>query len=180
MIDVAVRYAEALLTAAKKENAVPLVTEEIAALAKVFSDSSRVFAAPVFPAREQLETVDAVLGDSLHPVTKRFVRLLASMRRLGGIRHIAAAYDRLARREMGEIDLYFTVYEQPESKTTADMVKAAMDKGLYKSAHSEKVSPHFTVDKSIMGGFIAECEGLSWDCTLRSRLIEMKKVIRKV
>jgi ATP synthase F1 delta subunit len=180
MINLASRYAEALLTAAKRENALKVVTEEMKTLACEFSGSTKVFSAPVFPVREQLATVSSVLGDHFHPLTKRFVCLLVSMRRLGGIGRIAAAFDKLARREMGQIDLFFTVYEDPAPKMKAELIQAAGGKGLFNPDCRENIELHFEIDKTLLGGFVAECDGISWDCSLRSRLTEMSKVIRKI
>jgi ATP synthase F1 delta subunit len=180
MINLASRYAEALLAAAKRENALKVVAEEMKTLAHEFSGSAGVFSAPVFPVREQVATVSSALGDRFHPLTKRFICLLVSMRRLGGIGRIAAAFDKLARMEMGQIDLFFTVYEEPSPKMEAELIQAAMGKGLFSPDCRENIVIHFEVDKALLGGFVAECGGVNWDCSLRSRLIEMSKVIRKI
>ena len=179
MAEAAGRYADALLRAAKRENALTAVTDELRLLAREFSPWAKVFAAPVFPAREQMATVDFVLGGAFHPLTKRFMCLLASRRRLGEIGRIADAYDKMARKEMGKVDVYLTLYEESAPDKAACLVESAKAKGLFKAGR-EDVDLHLAVDKSLLGGFVAECEGLSWDCSLRARLVEMSKVIWKM
>jgi F0F1-type ATP synthase delta subunit len=144
-----------------------------------------LFSAPVFPAREQLATVNYALGDKFHPITKRFFCLLASMRRLGEIEQIAAAFDKMACKEMGMIDLYIDVFsdDSPTDGTSEikdKLIQAAGEKGLYNPENKKNIRLNYKVDKSLLGGFIAECDGLSWDCSLRTRLVDVSKLIRKV
>jgi len=179
MADAARRYAEALLVAVKRENALTAVTDELRLLAREFSPRAKVFASPVFPVREQTATVDFVLGSAFHPLTKRFINLLASRRRLGEIGRIAAEYDKMARREMGKTDLYLTVFEEYAPDKAEHLVESAKAKGLFKTAR-ENIDLHLAVDKNLLGGFVAECDGLSWDCSLRARMVEMSKVIWKI
>ena len=193
MVDAAVRYADALLTAAKKENALTQVAEDLSSLAFEFTKSAAVFSSPVFPVREQLATVNYALGDKFHPITKRFFCLLASMRRLGDVEQIAAAFDKTACKEMGVIDLRLEVYADVPSVDvpSADdsstdgtselkekLIQAAGEKGLYDQKNKKNIRLNYKVDKGLLGGFIAECDGLSWDCSLRTRLVDMGKLIR--
>jgi len=180
MADAAIRYAEALLTAAKKENALAEVAEDISSLSPEFLQCSAVFSAPVFPIREQFATVNYALGDKFHPVTKRFFCLLASMRRLGEVEQIAAAFDKMACKEMGMIDLRLEVYSDGTSEIKDKLIHAAGVKGLYDPQNKKNIRLSYKVDKSLLGGFIAECDGLSWDCSLRTRLTDVSKLIRKV
>jgi len=180
MVDTAVRYAEALLIAAKQEDALAAVTEEMRILAQGFSPYAGVFSAPVFPVREQLATVSFVLDGNFHPLTARFVTLLGSMRRLGDIGRIAAAYDKMARREMGLIDLNLSVYAETAPGLAPKLIRAAVEKGLLApDCREQDVELHSEVDESLLGGFVMECDGISWDCSLRARLAEMSKMILK-
>ena len=180
MADATVRYAEALLLAAKKENALAQVAQDLSSLALEFTQSAALFSAPVFPAREQLATVNYALGDNFHPVTKRFFCLLASMRRLGEIEKIAAAFDKLACKEMGMTDLHLEVYEEESPELKDKLIHAACVKGLFDPQNKKNIRLNYKVDKNLLGGFVAECDGLSWDCSLRTRLVDVSKVIRKV
>jgi len=185
MADAAVRYAEALLKAAQKENALAQVAGDVSSLALEFARCSEVFSAPVFPVREQLATVNYALGNKYHPVTKRFFCLLASTRRLGDVEQIAAAFDKMACKEMGMIDLRLEVYSEDStadgtSEIKDKLVYAAGEKGLYDPQNKKDIRLSYKVDKSLLGGFIAECDGFSWDCSLRTRLVDMGKLIRKI
>jgi len=184
MADAAVRYAEALLLAAKKENALAQVAQDLSSLALEFTQSAALFSAPVFPAREQLATVNYALGDNFHPVTKRFFCLLASMRRLGEIEQIAAAFDKMACKEMGMIDLRLEVFDDSSTDGTSEikdkLIHAAGVKGLFDPQNKKNIRLNYKIDKGLLGGFIAECNGLSWDCSLRTRLVDTSKLIRKV
>ena len=185
MADAAVRYADALFTAAKKENALTQIAQDLSSLALEFAQSAVVFSAPVFPVREQLATVNYALGDKYHPITKRFFCLLASMRRLGEIEQIASVFDRMVCKEMEMIDLRIEVYADDSSADGTSEIKdklvhAAGEKGLYDQKNKKNIRLNYKVDKGLLGGFIAECDGLSWDCSLHTRLVDMSKLIRKV
>jgi len=180
MADASFRYAEALLTAAKKENALEQVAQDLNSLALEFTQSAALFSAPVFPVREQLATVNYALGDNFHPITKRFFCLLASMRRLGEIEQIAAAFNKITCKEMGMIDLHLEVFSDDTSELKDKLVHAAGEKGLYDQKNRKDIRLNYKVDKSLLGGFVAECDGLSWDCSLRTRLVDMSKLIQKV
>jgi len=190
MADAAVRYAEALLTAAKNENALAQVAGDVSSLVPEFAQSAALFSAPVFPIREQLAAVDYALGDNFHPITKRFFCLLASMKRLGEVEQIAAAFDKMACKEMGVIDLRIEVYsevpsvEVPSGDDSSELkdklINAAGVKGLYDPQNKKNIRLRYKVNKGLLGGFVAECDGLSWDCSLRTRLVDMGKLIRKV
>ena len=180
MADAAIRYADALLTAAKKENALEQVAQDLNTIVPEFAQSSAIFSAPVFPVREQLATVDYALGNTVHPLTKRFFCLLATMRRLGEIEQIAEAFDKMACKEMGKINLHLDVYADGTSEIKDKLINAAGVKGLYDPQNKKNIRLSYKVDKSLLGGFIAECDGLSWDCSLLTRLVDMSKLIRKV
>jgi len=180
MADASVRYAEALLTAAKKENALAQVAEDLSFLALEFEKSAAVFSSPVFSVREQLSTVNYALGDNYHPITKRFFCLLTNMRRLGDVEQIAAAFDKMACKEMGVIDLHLDVYSDDSPELKDKLIQAAGEKGLYDQKNKKNIRLNYKVNKSLLGGFIAECDGLSWDCSLRTRLVDMSKLIHKV
>jgi len=184
MTNAAVRYAGVLLTAAKKENALAQIAQDINFLAPEFNQSRAVFSAPVFPIRDQLASVEYALGGNFHPLTKRFFCLLANMRRIGDIEQIAAAFDKMACKEMGVIDLHLDVYSDDSSADVPSDVKeklidASGEKGLYDPQNKKNIRLNYKVDKSLLGGFVAECDGLSWDCSLRARLVDMGKLIRK-
>ena len=178
MADVAARYAEALLMAAKRENALAVVSEEMEFLSREFALCADSFYSPVFSVREQLSTVEDILGDSFHPLTKRFFCLLASMRRLGGVVKITENFTVLAHKEMNQIDLQLTVFEEITSDMAAKIVQTAGEKGLFDPLYRENINLHITQDNRLLGGFIAECEGISWDCSLNRRLSDVSKVIQ--
>jgi len=223
MADPAARYAEALLMAAKQENAVQIVVDEMGFLAREFAQSASMFRSPVFPVREQLATVEYALGDKFHPLTKRFICLLASMRRLGGIAKITDTFRALAQKDMNKIELRITVHEEATPEMEEKIIQACKKRGLIPAEqainadnpvptnHSPPVecskhpaSPvhnsefripnsefgkfripnselvNFSVDKSLLGGFIAQCEGIVWDCSLRTRHNDITKLMRKV
>lgn len=180
MADASLRYAEALLAAAQQENALAIVTKEMRALAHAFAPVAATFRAPVFPACEQVSVVNEALGNDTHPLTKRFFVLLAERRRLGLLPRIAALFDRMACKALGEVHLYLTVYAATRPEMIPKIIEALGRKGLFDPVHKENVKLHIEVDSRLLGGFIAECDGITWDGSLRSRLVDLSKVIRKL
>jgi len=62
-----------------------------------------------------------------------------------------------------------------DSDEVDKIVQAAQKKGLIESTSRDKLYLDIKLDKSILGGFIAECNGLTWDCSLRSRFNSISK-----
>jgi F-type H+-transporting ATPase subunit delta len=180
MIDVDVRYAESLIKAADMENALFEVAGDMRSLAVAFSQCANLFKAPIFPVREQLAVVNDVLGGRLHPLSMRFISLLAEMRRVGDIEHIASLFEHLANKAMKKTELYITVFDEASEPLKTNMVEAAVGKGLIKPDSAERLIIKYTIDKSILGGFIMECDGFSWDCSLRTRLNAASGAVRKM
>jgi len=101
------------------------------------------------------------------------------MRRLGEIEKIAAAFDKMACKEMGMTDLHLEVFN--DSLELKDkLIHAAGVKGLFDPQNKKNIRLNYKIDKDLLGGFVAECDGLSWDCSLRTRLVDVSKLIRKV
>jgi len=179
MADYAARYAEALLAAAKRENSVREVCEEIGYLGRELARYAVVFDSPVFSVQEQLALLESVLGQKFHPLTVKFMCLLASMRRLGGIEKVAGAFVAIAHSDMGRIDLEIKVFEDATPEILNELVYAAGEKGLYDTGRIADISVSVSQDGSLLGGFSAECGGVVWDCSMRSRLGELSKILRK-
>ena len=179
MADLAACYAEALFMAAKQENALPVVTDEMEILAQVFGKYAGAFYSPVFSIREQVAAIEYVLGDKFHPLTKRFFCLLASMRRLGGVKNITDVFVSLSHKETGQIDLNITVCREISQETANKIIQAAGEMGLYDLSYRENVNFRILQDSSLLGGFIVECDGKSWDCSLRTRLSHVTKIMQR-
>lgn len=178
MNDVSVRYAVALKTVALKINEVNLVAEEIGQLAIILQPFIKTFSSPVFSVKKQTQIITSVLKDKCHPLSLRFVNLLVANRRLGDIKQISDTFKFLLEKETGLINLHFKVFYEPEPETIEKLIKATEKIGMYKQTEPKNIKTHFEVDKTIMGGFIAECDGFSWNCSLSTRLLNVTKYIK--
>lgn len=179
MVDIDARYANVLLKVALAENSASEVAEDMSLLRQGFSACAESFNSPIFTVKEQTDTVACVLDGKLHPLTMRFMYLLASMRRLGNIARIAAVFEHLSNKAAGFTELTITYCESLPKETEAALIKAAQSKGLIKARAADKLKIYKKADKGLLGGFVMECDGISWDSSLRTRLTDMAKTMRK-
>ncbi len=170
------RYALAIFDLAQEERAVDAVADDFAALRQLMAESpelTRLIRAPVFSREEQAAGMNGVLHRmEAGALTRRFVLLLASKRRLFALPDIIRAYDSLVAKQKGEISAQVTSARPLSDNETAEL------KSILKSKLSREVQLEARVDPSLLGGLIVKVGSRMIDSSLRTKLNGMRMAMR--
>jgi F-type H+-transporting ATPase subunit delta len=171
------RYATALFELALEEKAVDAVRAELEkfqALVDGNADLSRLVRSPVFTSEEQARALGAVLDKAgIEGLAAKFLKLVASNRRLFAVREMIVGYRALVARHKGEISAEVTVAEELNDKYR-DALAAAL-----KSVTGKDVDLAVKVDPAIIGGLVVKLGSRMVDSSLRSKLNALKHAMKE-
>ena len=172
------RYATALFELALDNNAVDAVKadlETFEGLAAESADLARLIRSPVFGADEQTKALTAVLDKvGIGGLTAKFLKLVASNRRLFAVGQMIRAYRTMVARHHGEVTAQVTVAEP-----LSDAHRAAIEDAL-KSVSGKKVDLDVKVDPAIIGGLVVKLGSRMVDSSLRTKLNSIKQAMKEV
>lgn len=170
------RYARAVFELAQEEKAVEPVARDFAALKQMMAQSAdltRLIRAPVFSREEQASGMNGVLHRmEASALTRRFILLLASKRRLFVLPDIIAAYQRMVSQQKGEMSAQVTSARPLSDDETAEL------KAILKSKLSRDVLLETRVDPALLGGLIVKVGSRMIDSSLRTKLNGMRTAMR--
>jgi F-type H+-transporting ATPase subunit delta len=173
---IAGRYALAVFELAQEENVVDAVGKDFAALKEMIStspDLTRFVHAPVFDRETQKKGMTAVLvAMDAATLTKRFVQLLASKRRLFVLVDAIKAFEGLVAKQNGEVDAVVTA-ARLLSETEISAIKGAIKS---KIGRDPRLYAH--VDPSILGGLVVKVGSRMIDMSLRAKLSAIRIAMR--
>jgi F-type H+-transporting ATPase subunit delta len=173
---VAGRYATALFELAMEGRAVEGVARDMAALKALLAaspDLARLVSAPVFSTEEQRVGMDAILRRmEAAPLTVRFVLTLANKRRLSALLNIIRAFEKLLRRQKGEVDAEVVaarLLSESESVELRRMLKAKLGREARLTSR---------VDPGLLGGLVIKVGSRMIDSSLRTKLEGLRSAMR--
>lgn len=175
---VAGRYATALFELAAEENAIDQVASDmndIGAMLDESEDLMRLVRAPVYSAEDQAKAFGAVLEKAgISGITKNFVLLAASNRRLFALPEMVRAVRVLVARHRGEISAEVTS-AQELSDAQVDALKASL-----KDAVGCDVNLTRKVDASLIGGMVVRVGSRMIDTSLKTKLNGLRLAMKEV
>jgi F-type H+-transporting ATPase subunit delta len=172
------RYANALFELAlegKSVDAVKADLEKFNALVTASPDLARLVRSPVFGAEEQTRALAAVLERAgIAGMTAKFLKVVASNRRLFAVRDMIKSYRTLVARWKGEVAAEVTVAE-PLADNHLDALKSAL-----KSVTGGKaIDLNVKVDPAIIGGLVVKLGSRMVDSSLRTKLNAIKQAMKE-
>ena len=171
------RYATALFELALEERAVDAVRadlENFQVLLDANPDLQRLVRSPVFSSEEQTKALAAVLDKAgIGGLAAKFLKLVASNRRLFAVGEMIKAYRLLVARHKGEVSAEVTVAEALSDKHR-DALAAAL-----KSVTGKDVALAVKVDPAIIGGLVVKLGSRMVDSSLRSKLNAIKHAMKE-
>jgi F-type H+-transporting ATPase subunit delta len=172
------RYANALFELALEEHALDAVKadlERFDAIIEESPDLQRLVRSPVFTAEEQANALTAVLDRAgIGGLTAKFLKLVASNRRLFAVRQIIRDYRKLVHAHKGEVTAEVTVAEQPSETHLAAITEAL------KAATRKDVQVDVKVQPAIIGGLVVKVGSRMIDTSLRTKLNALKATMKEV
>ncbi len=171
------RYATALFELALAENALDAVKADLDRFDALLADSAdlaRLVRSPVFGAEEQTKALAAVLDRAgIGGLAAKFLKVVASNRRLFAVRDIVKVFRALVARHKGEVTAQATFAEQPSEQHLA-AVKDALT-----AVTKKDVQVDVKIDPSIIGGLVVKLGSRMVDTSLRTKLNALKLAMKE-
>jgi F-type H+-transporting ATPase subunit delta len=171
------RYATALFELALAENALDAVEGDLDRFDALLADSAdlaRLVRSPVFGAEEQTKALAAVLDKvGIGGLAAKFLKVVASNRRLFAVRDIVKGFRALVAGHKGEVTAQATFAEQPSEQHLA-AVKDALTAVTKKDVHVD-----VKIDPSIIGGLVVKLGSRMVDTSLRTKLNALKLAMKE-
>jgi len=173
------RYAQALYALALENNA----ADQIAADLKTFSfiiesneDMRAFIKSPVFTADVQLKIIDAILQKaSISGITARFIKLVATKRRLFAIEDMIRGFNALMDAAHGIRHAQVTLAHEASSEQLAQLQKT-----LTEVSGGKSVNIAVKIDPSIIGGIIVKLGSRMVDGSLKTKLNSIRTSMKEV
>lgn len=171
------RYAQALFELARDAGALEAVAADLATLDALRKDNAelrRFIGSPIFSAESKAGVLGAI-GDKaqFHPLTRKFLGLLAQNRRAGALGAVSTGYRRLWDAHRGVVAAKVTTAMKLTAKQL-DGVKAALRQSLGQD-------PEITteVDPAILGGLKVRVGSRLFDSSLKTKLDSLKFALKR-
>jgi len=170
------RYATAVFELAQEEKSVEALERDFATLKAMIRDSAdlaHLVRAPVFSRDDQKKGMDAILHRiEAAPLTRRFVLMLASKRRLFVLTDIIRSFEAKVARQRGEITADVTSARALNDAEIAEL------KNVLKAKLGRDARLDARVDPSLLGGLVVKVGSRMIDSSLRTKLNGLRAAMR--
>ena len=167
-------YARALYDAAKDENRIDAVREELGDFVEAqrqVPELRELLRNPQLDRRLKASALEELLGGE-EQLMRNFLMLLTEKGRAGGIEEIAREFERIVAQEEGILDVELTT-AVPLSEDEAGEVIAQIEK-----ASGRKVEATHNVDPDLIGGIVLQAGSLRLDASVRGRLNRLRRELK--
>jgi F-type H+-transporting ATPase subunit delta len=178
MASMAGRYAVALFELAKDQRQLERVESDLTSLQTMLASSAdlrRLVLSPVISAEDQAKALGAVLQKAgISGLTANFVKLIAKNRRLFAAADMMKAFRALIARERGEVsaDVASAHALTPEQmQLLSDTLRTSIGKDVRIDTR---------VDPSLLGGLVVKVGSRMIDSSLRTKLNNLKVVMKGI
>jgi len=172
------RYASALFELADESNVLDRVAEDLSVVVRLIeanNDLDRLLRSPIIPRIEQGAAMEAILEKAgASELTRKFVGLTSSNRRLFVLREIIRDYLLILSNRRGEVIAEVTSAEPLSDQQTSEILK------VFKAALGEKVNLTTRLDASILGGLVVKIGSRMIDSSLKNKLQKLRLALRGV
>jgi F-type H+-transporting ATPase subunit delta len=161
------RYAKALLSLAREQNAEETIGRELAQVAEVLAEPplAKLLALPNLSLKIRKEVVDQLVQAlSPHPLLSNFLRVLAENDRLRDFPTIERAYQRLLEQLLKRVRARIRSASPLNDQELTALVDA------FSRLTQKTVVPLVEVDSELLGGAVVEIEGQVYDASLKTQL----------
>jgi F-type H+-transporting ATPase subunit delta len=166
-------YAKALLGAAKAENKIDRVADELSSLIKdIFKAQpgfELVLSNPKMPVDDKIQLLDRVFGKSMDPTLLTFLKVVCRRHRINSIRSIEQSVAKLRDEIAGVIRVTVTVPNALDASTENALLQKL------KQTFKKDVRIVTIVDPSILGGLIVRVGDTVFDASVDGQLELLRK-----
>lgn len=161
------RYAKALLSLAREQQAEETIGPELAKVAEVLAEAhiAKLLALPNLSLKTRKEIVDQLMQAlSPHPLLGNFLRVLAENDRLKDFPMIERSYQRLLEQLLGRVRARIRSAAPLNDEELNSLVDS------FSRLTKKTVVPLVEVDPELLGGAVVEIEGQVYDASLKTQL----------
>ena len=172
MNTVARRYAKALFSSAKDDQALEPTAQQLQRIAKVVDDPELgpVLRSPLLAPTRRRELSQSLARElQLAPLLTRFLALLADQHRLGEVPMIADYFQRLLDDELGRARIAIRSATALGQQQQDDIV------AVFARLTGRQILPTVGVDADLLGGVVVEVAGTVYDGSVRTQLDRLTK-----
>ena len=170
------RYAIALFELADERKQLDAVAESLAALQRALAESEdfRVLTTSPLIGRDGAMRAIAAAADAigLDPITKNFLGVLASNRRLGRLGAVIRAFNTLAARHRGEINAEVTS-AHPLDEGQVEAIRKNL-----RTRYGSDIAVDLSVDPAILGGLVVKIGSRRIDGSIRTKLNSLAQAMK--
>jgi len=178
MATMAGRYAAALFELAKDQRQLDEVERDLTALSQMLDrsgDLRRVVLSPVITTDDQAKAFNAILARAgVAGLVGNFVNLIVRNRRLFALKDMIKAFRALLARERGEVSADVT----SAHPLTPEQMQALAD--TLRTSIGKNVRIDTRVDPNLLGGLVVKVGSRMIDSSLRTKLNNLKVVMRGI
>jgi ATP synthase F1 delta subunit len=175
MEEIAEVYARALFEAAKENDVLDRVHDELGEIADTLEENDELksfFFSPSFSAEEKKEAVDKVVSGA-DERTVNFLKLLAERHRLPVLFRIRRDFDELWAEERKLLSVSVTSAVQLDDKLVKDIGKRIEEQTGREVELSSQVDPY------VLGGLVVRVGNMVLDASIRNRLEKLRKQVAR-
>lgn len=166
------RYAAGLYEAAEELRCTDAVADELLDMASLVELTGESLSGPAISDAEKAALLRELLAGQVSPLTLEFVLLMVSRHVIGKLPEAAEEFERLSGKAKVVIHLR-APYPLP-GEVLAGMIDRLVAEGLVPAGVADRAEFEATVDKSLLGGFIAEYGGRQLDMSFKTVLEKAK------
>jgi len=169
---IANRYAEALLTAAEELHIVKKVSDDLTGIQRIIKEShdfQRFLKSPVIKKDKKQEVFKATFGPSVQPLTLQFLSLLVEKEREDALPDVIESFFRLQDELLGIVHVSIKSAAELSQQQTMELIQR------FEAYSKKKVQIDLSLDKQLIGGFIARIGDTVFDGSVKQQLELLRK-----
>jgi F-type H+-transporting ATPase subunit delta len=165
------RYAAAIFDYAAEQGQRERVSEDLAAIAAALDEVPELLSTASTPsgARQCLAVLERALATRVHPITWRFIELLAQKRRLPLLREIVAAFDARCEKVDSIVSISLASAQPLDEKTITD-IGARIGLAVFRWPRVRA-----EVRPDLIGGFVARHDDRVYDFSLAGAAQQLRQ-----
>ena len=166
-------YAEALFSAAESLEHIEGIGEELHVVEELFSQCGWFLHDPLISTtKKSIFLRDALIGH-IHPLTLEFLLLMLSRHHLKHLHKAIERFRYLSDRHFGKATVHLRIPYEMEPALLEQLKSRLLQDGLIPVESAGKTEFVIELDKSVIGGFIAVCDGMQIDASLKTKLVKL-------
>jgi F-type H+-transporting ATPase subunit delta len=169
---IANRYAEALMTAAEELHVLKNVSDDLTFIQSIMKESREFqlfLKSPVIKKEKKLAVISATFGLSVQPLTLKFISLLIEKEREDVLPGVIESFFKLQDEILGIVHVRVKTATELSAQQSAQLTQR------FEAYSKKKVLIDQSVDKQLIGGFIARIGDTVFDGSVKQQLVLLRK-----